>query len=122
MKAMLLRVGIDKGTDGTLAPIFADGTFEFIPISERDKSKESRAYREVIGRSGKSLSIYLPKKIWNRIPHFDPEFETFTYGDPTAKKKYLLKLKKDDLLVFYPTFRTYWYKSHLISNLIHNFK
>jgi len=32
MKAMLLRVGIDKGTDGILAPIFNDRTFEYIPI------------------------------------------------------------------------------------------
>ena len=33
--------------------------------------------------------------------HYDPEFETFSYGDVKGKKKYLLKLDKDDLLVFY---------------------
>jgi hypothetical protein len=33
--------------------------------------------------------------------HFDPEFETYTYGDPTQKRKSLLKLRKGDLLVFY---------------------
>jgi hypothetical protein len=33
--------------------------------------------------------------------HFDPEFKTFTYGDPTSKRKYLLKLEKDGILVFY---------------------
>ena len=38
MKAMFLRIGIDKGTDGTLAPIFEDGSFEFIPISEYDEN------------------------------------------------------------------------------------
>jgi hypothetical protein len=27
MKALLLRVGIDKGTDGALGPIFDDGSF-----------------------------------------------------------------------------------------------
>jgi len=102
MKAMLLRVGIDKGTDGALGPIFEDGTFEYIPISERDPhSKEERTYRNTIGISGKPLSAYLPKKIENRTIHFDPEFETFTYGDPTSKRRYLLKLKKDDLLAFY---------------------
>ncbi|MEA3378920.1 MAG: hypothetical protein U9Q69_04755 [Nanoarchaeota archaeon] len=102
MKAMILRVGIDKGTDGTLGPIFHDGSFEFIPISEGDsKSKEDRTYKNTIGRSGKPLSTYLPKQIKDKTMHFDPEFTTFTYGDPTSKRTYLLKLEKGDLLVFY---------------------
>lgn len=104
MKAMLLRVGIDKGTDGALAPIFADGTFEFIPKSEseREKSTEERTYRDYIGRTGKPFSTYLPKNIWDRQLHFDPEFKTFTYGDPAfIKRNFLLTLEKDDLLVFY---------------------
>ncbi len=102
MKAMLLRVGIDKGTDGALGPIFEDGSFEYIPISEGDsESKENRTYKNTIGRTGKPLSTYLPKVIENRTLHFDPEFDTFTYGDPTSKRKYLLKLEKHDLLVFY---------------------
>ena len=33
--------------------------------------------------------------------HFDPEFETFTYGDPGTNKRGLLKLGEGDLLVFY---------------------
>ena len=102
MNAMLLRIGIDKGTDGTLAPIFEDGSFEYIPISEGDsQSKEDRTYKNTVDRSGKPLSTYLPKGIENRTMHFDPEFETFTYGDPTSKRTSLLKLERDDLLVFY---------------------
>ena len=113
MKAMLLRVGIDKGTDGTLAPIFEDCSFEYIPISEGDpKSKEDRTYKNTIGRSGKPLSTYLPEGIENRTMHFDPEFETFTYGDPTSKRKYLLKLGKDDLLVFYAGLTPFKNKKH----------
>jgi hypothetical protein len=101
MKAMLLRVGVDKGTDGALGPIFEDGTFEYIPMSENFQSKEQRTYASTIGSHGRPLSTYLPGKIDNRVIHFDPEFETFTYGDPTVKRKYLLKLQKEDLLVFY---------------------
>src|SRR3989338_1352744 len=102
MKAMLLRVGIDKGTDGTLAPIFEDGSFEFIPISESvENSGESRTYGNTKVRSGKLLSEYVPKSICNYTMHFDPEFDTFTYGDPTLKRIFLLKLRKGDLLVFY---------------------
>lgn len=101
-KAMLLRVGIDKGCGGALAPIFEDGSFEYIPIPEGDPdSTESRTYMNTIARTGKPLSYYLPKKIHDNSMHYDPEFETFTYGDPTSKRKYLLKLDKDDLLVFY---------------------
>jgi len=117
MKAMLLRVGVDKGTDGTLGPIFEDGSFEYIPVSEGDsKSKEDKTYKNTIGRSGKPLSTYLPKSIENRTMHFDPEFETFTYGDPTPKRTWLLKLEKGDLLVFYAgltPFRNRKYKEAL---------
>ena len=33
--------------------------------------------------------------------HFDPEFETFTYGDPTRLKSSLRRLEQGNLLVFY---------------------
>lgn len=102
MKALLLRVGIDKGFDGILGPIFSDGSFEYIPIPETDlNSHETRTYANTKGRFGKYLSFYLPEKSKNKKIHFDPEFQTFTYGDIKTKAKYLSKLKKDDLIVFY---------------------
>lgn len=102
MKAVLLRVGIDKGCGGALAPIFSDGSFEYIPIPESDSlSSESRTFANTRGRTGKSFASYLPPKIKNEKMHFDPEFETFTYGDPSTKRNYLLKLGEGDLLVFY---------------------
>ena len=102
MKALLLRVGIDKGTDGALAPIFANGTFEYIPLSEKNQNTlETKTFNNTMGVNGVYFSQYLPKKIKHRKLHFDPEFETFTYGDQTAKRNYLLKLKKNDLIVFY---------------------
>ena len=33
--------------------------------------------------------------------HFDPEFDAFTYGDPTSPKQSLKNLSRGDLLVFY---------------------
>jgi hypothetical protein len=102
MKAMLLRVGIDKSSDGVLAPIFPDGSFEYIPLSESDeKSGERRTYHDIIGIKGKTLSRYLPPDVADRRVHLDPEFITFTYGDVGRKAGYLLKLKPGDLLVFY---------------------
>lgn len=99
---MLLRVGIDKGTDGCLAPLFEDLSFEYIPLSEVDSNtEEKRTYRDVIGRMGESMATYLPEKVKNRKMHLDPEFKTFTYGDKGSKAKWLKKLDLDDLLVFY---------------------
>ena len=96
-------MGIDKKAGGALAPIFEDGSFEYIPIPEDSvyDSAVNRTYSNTIGRKGKPLSTYLPNKIKDRTIHFDPEFETCTYGDPTRKRIYLLKLEKGDLLVFY---------------------
>lgn len=102
MKAMLLRVGIDKGCGGALSPIFDDGSFEYIPIPEFDHdTKEIRTYQNTSGRKNRPFSDFLPPKICNAKMHFDPEFETFTYGDPSSKRNWLLKLDKNDLLVFY---------------------
>jgi len=114
MKAMVLRVGIDKGTDGILAPIFLDGSFEYIPLSESDeKSGETRTYHDLIGLTGKPLSNYLPSNIASRKIHNDPEFHNFTYGDRGIKGKYLLKLEHGDLLVFYAGFSPYNNDNHL---------
>ncbi|MDI6644593.1 MAG: hypothetical protein QME14_05985 [Methanobacteriaceae archaeon] len=64
-------------------------------------SHENRTYANTKGRFGRYLSYYLPEKIKNKKIHFDPEFQTFTYGDIKTKAKYLSKLNKDDLIVFY---------------------
>jgi len=102
MKAMLLRVGIDKSSDGVLAPLFKDGTFEYIPLSEKNPgSGERRTFQDLNGRRGHRLSDYLPEKIVNRKIHHDPEFDTFTYADEGRKTQYLTKLDKGDYLVFY---------------------
>lgn len=123
---MLLRVGIDTGYGANaLSPIFDDGSFEYIPIPQRydDDSEEDKTYgsakiknpiREKIGykvlselrlpemlklKDSKGKTHY--KKTKDSKIHFDPEFKSFTYGDPTSKRNFLLKLEEDDLLVFY---------------------
>ena len=101
MKALLLRVGIDKGSGGTYGPIFEDGSFEFVPIPETYRSCTATTYGERIGRKGKPLSTYVPPALWHVPMHDDPEFETCTYGDTTAKRRSLLELGDGDLLVFY---------------------
>jgi hypothetical protein len=103
-QVVLLRVAIDKRCGGILGPIFDDDTFEFIPIpAERDCL--GRTYGNTTGRYGRKLIDYFPHgrkvKMQDAPLHFDPEFKTFTYGDPTTPKQSLKKLKEGDLLVFY---------------------
>ena len=72
VKAMLLRVGIDKSSDGVLAPIFSDGSFEYIPLSEKDEhSNEKRTYHDILGFKGNYLSKYVPNNVALRRVHMD---------------------------------------------------
>jgi hypothetical protein len=104
MKIALLRIGIDSGSGGIHGPLFRDGTFEYIPIPD-GSGQDERTYGNTTGRRGKKLIEYFPEsrkaKVANQSIHFDPEFATFTYGDPTAPKAGLRHLETGDMLVFY---------------------
>ena len=102
MKGLLLRVGIDRGSGGCLAPIFKDGSFEYIPIPERQATSERKVYESMIGITDRQIVDFIPEKIRYSHPHHDPEFITFTYGDPKKpKRNQLSQLDPRDLLIFY---------------------
>lgn len=101
-KALLLRVGIDRGTGGALGPIFADGTFEYVPIPEERPTKAVDTYETLTARHGGSLAAYLPARLASRRTHIDPDFDAATYGDALPRKRLQLdRLGARDLLVFY---------------------
>jgi hypothetical protein len=104
MNVVLLRVGIDTGCGGIHSPLFPDGSFEFISIPDRG-GRDERTYGNTVGRSGRSLVDYFPEgrrqNVTSQSMHVDPEFRTFTYGDPTPPKRGLKRLRAGDLLVFY---------------------
>jgi hypothetical protein len=104
MQVVLLRVGVDSGRGGIQGPLFDDGSFEFIPIDDR-RGDSLQTYGNTKGIHGRMLIEYFPTrlkdKLRNQSIHFDPEFCTFTYGDPTPSKKGLLRLRLGSLLVFY---------------------
>jgi len=107
----LLRVGIDTGSGGMLGPLFRDGSFEFVPIPG-DHTDMGKTYGEIIGKkTGQPIWKFFPaqrqKRIMGTVAHFDPEFDTFTYGDPTRPKRSLRRLRSGDLLVFYAGLRPY---------------
>jgi len=104
VKLALLRVGIDSGSGGIQGPLFRDGTFELVCIPDR-KGLDRRTYGNCVGRKGRPLIEYFPAAMRSRMAsqsiHVDPEFDTFTYGDPTPPKAGLRKLQPGDLLVFH---------------------
>jgi hypothetical protein len=104
MKVVLLRVGIDKGSGGIYGPLFQDDSFEFIYIPDKH-SADKRTYGTIKGKRGDPLIEYFPQSrrhvMINQAVHVDPEFTTFTYGDPTILKSKLRTLKQGDLLTFY---------------------
>jgi putative DNA base modification enzyme with NMAD domain len=110
MNVVLLRVGIDTGSGGALGPVFSDGSFEFIPIPD-GFGMDTRTYGNTVGRHGRCLADYLPaskRHLMRHQPmHVDPEFDTFTYGDPTPPKAGLRRLVGGDLLVFYAGLKGY---------------
>lgn len=112
MQVVLLRVGIDTGTGGIHSPLFKNGTFEYVPIQDKfgDSGVSDQTYGTTEGsRYSRKLLDYFPERLRERrrnTPiHYDPEFETFTYGDPTRPKAGLRNLSKGDLLVFYAGLR-----------------
>ncbi len=104
MQVVLLRVGIDTGRGGILGPLFRDGSFEYVPIPDR-RGIDKRTYGNTRGRHGQKMINYFPEgrreTMSGQSIHFDPEFRTFTYGDPTTPKASLKRLNGGSLLVFY---------------------
>lgn len=103
-QVVLLRVGIDSGCGGIQGPLFEDGSFEFVCIPD-NHGVSVHTYGTMLDKNGMPLSCYFAKSrravMEKRHIHHDPEFETFTYGDPTTPKRSLRTLQPGDLLVFY---------------------
>lgn len=110
MNVVLLRVGIDMGSGGILGPMLMDRSFEFIPIPDGWRLDE-RTYGNTMGMHGRVLTEYFPLGMRERARcqpmHVDPEFDTFTYGDPTRPKARLRELTGGDLLMFYAGLQGY---------------
>jgi hypothetical protein len=104
MNIVLLRVGVDSGSGGIQGPLFADESFELVPIPD-NSGIGLRTYGNTTGKKNVPFADYFPASrrtaIHAQSMHVDPEFETFTYGDPTSPKAGLRKLQPGDILAFY---------------------
>src|SRR3954451_25409515 len=103
-RVVLLRVGVDAGCGGIQGPLFEDGSFEFVCIPD-NHGVSAHTYGTMLGRDGTPLADYFGgarrAAMAEQHVHHDPEFETFTYGDPTPPKRSLRHLRPGDVLAFY---------------------
>ena len=103
-QVVLLRVGVDAGCGGIQGPLFRDGSFEFVCIPD-NHGVSAHTYSNLLGRDGKPQSGYFAESrravMAERHVHHDPEFETFTYGDPMTPKRSLRSLRPGGILAFY---------------------
>ena len=111
MRVCLLRVGIDTGSGGMLGPLLGrDGRYEYVSIPHEDP--KGKTYGEILGKmTGRPLVEFFPQRrqaeMAGTVAHYDPEFDSFTYGDPTRLKRSLRNLKPRDILAFYGGFEPY---------------
>jgi hypothetical protein len=125
MQVVLLRVGTDTGRGGILGPLFRDGSFEYVPIPDR-RGIDKRTYGNTRGRNGRRMIDYFPEArretMSGQSIHFDPEFRTFTYGDPTTPKASLQRLNEGSLLVFYAGLKGWDFPSRSALYIIGHFE
>lgn len=102
---VLLRVGIDTGSGGIYGPLLDGDEFELMPIPGEQRAADDRTYGNTFGRLGRPYVEYFPPsqraRMLNVRMHVDPEFDSFTYGDPTAPKRGLRRLEAGDIIAFY---------------------
>lgn len=87
--------GNSNSTEAPPGPLFEDGTFKFIPIGEGYPGKNTPTYEEL----GLSEWVRNPKE----FAHYDPEFQTMTFGDwkNESRASNAGKLNKGDFLFFF---------------------
>ncbi len=106
-RLFLVNVGVNASHGSLRSPIFADGTFEFLPIPEERRwwSPTLPAYPKLTAFNDpdRTLADYASVSRWNDRLHDDPEFRTFTYGDnpqTTGRAAGLTSCGPGDYLIF----------------------
>ncbi len=106
MRSVAINIGANTNEPGFRGPIFADGSFEYIPIPESASTRD-----DVFVPAYADLDLETDISDVARTPvHLDPTFSgvhgstTYTYGDPHGiKASPLLALEAGDYVFFYAT-------------------
>ena len=108
LRIYLANVGANSTHRGLFSPLFADGTFEFVPIPSFSENQDLEPrvirYRDLrsYNNPDRDLRQYVPERFWDIACHNDPEFATFTYGDvgENGRSAALTKMTTGDVLLF----------------------
>lgn len=105
MKGLAINVGANSSTTGGRGPIYSDGSFRFVPISEDNEHQVSEPTYQDLG-----LDDIRPKSVHHEPAHFDPEIpefdygQNYTYGDRhSIKTREIKELDEGDILFFFAT-------------------
>lgn len=104
MKSVAINIGANSSTPGGRGPIYSNGKFRYVPITEENDAVSEPSYDDL------DLGSIRPEDEQDTITHFDPEFpelrygENYTYGDRHAiKTNRIAELEEGDILFFYAT-------------------
>ena len=105
MKIVVINVGANTKNPGFRGPIFSDGSFKFVPFIEGRATDRPVTYADM------GLAEFVASRGLDpgSIAHYDPEFETFTYGHRRRGfgDNVLWDLFKGDYLMFMATLDYY---------------
>jgi hypothetical protein len=109
VRAIAINVAANTNMPGFRGPIYPDGSFEYVPIPEREPTGETvPTYADL------DLRLPIPDDVADTPVHLDPEFagyadcERYTYGDEHGVKAGPLSdLDPGDYLFFYATLSTH---------------
>lgn len=107
VRALAVNIGANTNAPGFRGPIYADGSFEYVPIPEtKPTNRAPPTYADL------DLGFEVPAETRDVPVHLDPEFaeytrcERYTYGDPHGvKARPLLELERGDYVFFYATLK-----------------
>jgi hypothetical protein len=106
-RAIAINVAANSSLPGVRGPIYPDGSFEYVPIPEREPTSPDAS---VPTYADLDLAVDLPADLLDREVHLDPAFagvhgcETYVYGDEHGVKAGPLSgLDPGDRLYFYAT-------------------
>lgn len=107
MNGIAINIGANTNLPGFRGPVWPDGTFEYIPIPERESTSERVP---TYGDLAPHLDTAIPEDLHSTPVHLDPEFaeyplcDRYTYGDDHGVKAGpLSSLSAGDYVFFYAT-------------------
>jgi hypothetical protein len=99
----IVNVGAHSGHRPLRSALLPDGSFELVPIPDEWLCEKSLCYSALPLYTDLELDAIIPEGKIDEAMHFDPEFETYTYGDSPrgGRASRLKEIEEGDVILFY---------------------